>query len=399
MRVIGIMSGTSHDGIDVAAADFSVAGDVVRMRPLGFLEYPIPADLDGAVARATDGGQLDALMVCRMDTELGQLFAAAAQDAISAFAEDPDLIVSHGQTIWHWEERGQTRGSLQLGNPAWIAEYTGVAVLSDIRMRDIAAGGNGAPIVSMFDTLLAADRFDEAVAFLNLGGIANMTVVGGGRTPIAYDLGPANALIDAAVVRFTHGVDRFDVDGTRAQAGTVQTALLKELFSHDYYDIDPPKTTGKETFGPSYLAETLTKFPGVSEDDVIATLTEHAAELVASEAIRQQVSHVVASGGGVRNLALIDRIIEKLGDVAYLTTADLGVPTDAKEAYMSALIGFLSVNGMGGTVPSCTGASRSVILGTLTPGSGDRPFPVGRPRPEGVSRLEIVMEERAHGTA
>lgn len=399
MRVVGIMSGTSHDGVDIAVGDFSIEGDVVRLEPLGSAEYPIPDDLDEMISRAISGEPLDALRLCRLDTELGQLYADAAGRAIAEITGSVDLIVSHGQTIWHWEERGQTRGSLQIGNPTWIAEHTGIPVLSDIRVRDIAAGGNGAPLVSILDTMLAEGRFDEPVAFLNLGGIANMTVVGERRTPIAYDLGPANALIDAAVATFTDGAERFDADGRRAREGAVDDELLEELLRHDYYGIAPPKTTGKETFGSAYLADTLAKFPDLAVDDVVATLTEHVAVVVASAAEQQGVSRVIASGGGINNTTLVDRIVDRLGPVEYLTTAALGVPPDAKEAYMVALIGFLTLNGLGGTVPSCTGAPHPAILGTLTPGSFDRPFPAISSSPTAVTRLEIVTEEVRSGLA
>ncbi|MEN8235071.1 MAG: anhydro-N-acetylmuramic acid kinase [Actinomycetota bacterium] len=398
MRVVGIMSGTSHDGVDVAVADFSIEGDTVILTPFGAAEYPIPAELDNRVARAISGEPLDTLSFCRLDTELGQLYADAAERAISDIAGYADLIVSHGQTIWHWEELGRTRGSLQIGNSAWIAERTGVPVVSDIRVRDIAAGGNGAPLVSIFDTLLAEGRYDEPVALLNLGGIANMTIVGGGRTPVAYDLGPANALIDAAVVVFTAGAERYDEDGQRGSTGTVHDGLLSELLAHDYYGIAPPKTTGKETFGSEYLAETLAGFPDVAVDDVVATLTEHVAVIVATEAEKQGVSRVIASGGGIKNPTLVARITDRLGPVEYLTTAALGVPPDAKEAYMTALIGFLTVNGLGGTIPSCTGAAHPAILGTLTPGSVDRPFP-DLSSSARVTRLEIRAEGGEHGSA
>ncbi|MEN8040156.1 MAG: anhydro-N-acetylmuramic acid kinase [Actinomycetota bacterium] len=399
MRIIGIMSGTSHDGVDVAAADFSIAGNAVLMKPLGFLEHEIPDDLDRLITDAISGVSIDAQAVCRLDTELGQLCASAAARALGAFAENADLIVSHGQTIWHWEEGGRARGTLQLGNPAWIAEETGVAVLSDIRMRDVAAGGNGAPLASTFDTMLASGQFDEAAAFLNLGGISNMTIVGAGRMPIAYDLGPANALVDAAMVRFTDGRERFDAGGERARAGRVQAALLERLMDHPYYALEPPKATGKETFSSDYLASILAAFPEVAEDDVLATLTEHAAALVAAEAESQKVSHVIASGGGVRNPYLVERLRDHLADIQYLSIEELGVSPESKEAYMMALLGFLSLSGVGASVPSCTGASDTRILGTLTPGASGWPRIETLPADTAPSRLVILDEGNDYGVA
>lgn len=397
MRVVGLMSGTSHDGIDVAVADFTLIDETVVLELQGFTEYPIPSDLDRRVSRAIRGDGLNAFELCRLDTDLGQAFADAAVTSIVDIAGSADLIASHGQTIYHWEEKGQTLGSLQIGNPSWIAERTGVPVVSDFRVRDIAAGGNGAPLVSVFDVMLGRGRFDLPVAFLNLGGIANMTVVGGGRDPIAYDLGPANALIDAAVVLLTDGLHSFDIDGRRARAGTSHDGLLELLLSHSYYDIVPPKTTGKETFGVPYLLDVLDKFPDLSANDVLATLTDHVASVVADEARKQGLSQVIASGGGVNNPTLIERIVEKIGDIQYTTIDALGVPSDAKEAYAMALLGFLTIKGMTGTVPSCTGANHPTVLGSVTPGSPDRPFPGLLPTPA-VTRLEIVTGGGQYGT-
>jgi anhydro-N-acetylmuramic acid kinase len=398
MRVVGLMSGTSHDAIDVAVADFTIFDETVALELRGFAEYPIPSDLDRRVAQAIRGDALDAFDLCRLDTDLGQAFADAAVATIADLAGSADLIASHGQTIYHWEEKGRTLGSLQIGNPGWIAERTGVPVVSDFRVRDIAAGGNGAPLVSIFDVMLGRGRFDLPVAFLNLGGIANMTVVGGGRDPIAYDLGPANALIDAAVVLLTDGAHKFDMDGRRARAGTSHNGLLELLLSHDYYDIPPPKTTGKETFSVPYLLGVLDEFPGVPVNDVLATLTDHVASVVADEARRQGLSQVIASGGGINNPILIEWIVEKLGDIQYVTIDTLGVPSDAKEAYAMALLGFLTVKGMTGTVPSCTGALHPTVLGSVTPGSPDRPFPGLSPTPA-VTRLEIVTGGGQYGAA
>lgn len=398
MRVVGLMSGTSHDAIDVAVADFTMRGETVALEILGSVEYAIPSDLNLRISQAIRGDALDAFDLCRLDTDLGQVFADAAAAAITDVAGFADLIASHGQTIYHWEESGQTRGSLQIGNPSWIAESTGVPVVSDFRVRDIAAGGNGAPLVSIFDVMLGHERFDYPVAFLNLGGIANMTVVGRGREPIAYDLGPANALIDAAVVLLTDGADSFDIDGRRAQAGTPHEGLLGLLLSHVYYEIPPPKTTGKETFGVQYLLEALREFPGVPANDVLATLTDHVAIVVADEATKQGVSQVIASGGGIKNPTMVARIVERLGDIRYVTSDALGVPPEAKEAYAMALLGFLTVSGMIGTIPSCTGASHPVVLGSVTPGSPDRPFPGLSPVCR-ATQLEIVTGGGQHGTA
>jgi anhydro-N-acetylmuramic acid kinase len=213
------------------------------------------------------------------------------------------------------------------------------------------------------------------VGFLNLGGIANMTVVAPGKEPVAYDLGPANTLMDAAIVRFTDGRASCDHDGNSAAAGNVHDGLMARLLEHAYYRLPIPKSTGKETFGNDYLQAVLSEFPDAGMNDVLATLTAHAGKLVADEAKAHGLVQLVASGGGVNNPTLVACIKENLDTIAYTTIDELGVPADAKEAYAFALLGFLTAVGLPGTISSCTGANHSVVLGTITPGSAECLFP------------------------
>ena len=232
MRVVGLMSGTSADGIDAAVADFSREDEVLTLRPLGSVRGE---GVDVAARTVED--------VCRLDALVGQAFAALAAEAIEAFGP-VDLIASHGQTLWHWVEDGVVKGTLQVGNPAWIAERTGVAVVSDFRSRDVAAGGQGAPLVSLLDTLL----LEPGQGALNLGGIANLTADG-----VAFDVGPANALLDAVTQHFTGAP--YDTDGALAASGTVIPELLERLLQDPYYARPAPKSTGKEHFNLAYLGE------------------------------------------------------------------------------------------------------------------------------------------------
>jgi anhydro-N-acetylmuramic acid kinase len=275
-----------------------------------------------------------------------------------------DLVVSHGQTVFHWVEDGTVRGTLQLGEPAWIAELTGLPVVSDLRSRDVAAGGHGAPLVSLFDVLLLSGR--PASGALNLGGIANLTVAG--ESPLAYDVGPANALIDAAADHF-HGVP-YDADGRGAASGRVDADLLARLLDEPYYAAAAPKSTGKELFSRDYLVARLD--PSLPGDDVIATVTELTAVVVARELAAHGLAEVFASGGGTANPTLMRRLAD-LADCRVRTIDELGVPSDAKEAYAFALMGFLSVHGLPGTVPACTGATGPRVLGSLTPGMAGLP--------------------------
>ena len=368
MRVLGLMSGTSYDAIDVAIADFSIVEKTIEMAPLHAAQYPIEPRLRRQIASAIKGDPVTAFDICRLDTEIGQAFAEVAVQAIDESGNDVELICSHGQTLYHWEQSGRSLGSLQLGNPAWIAERTGVSVVSDVRIRDIAAGGNGAPLVSTFDVMLAKHHFREPTGFLNLGGIANMTVVPVNGDPIAYDLGPANSLIDAAVEHFTDGVASIDSNGAFAAAGSEHSGLLDRLNSHHYYTLPQPKSTGKETFGAVYLHSLLSEFSAVNRNDFLASLTLHVAQLVSAEASRQGITQVVASGGGLHNAHLAGLLKHHLGNIKMTSIDELGMPSDTKEAYAFGLLGYLTFMGLDGSIATCTGAEQPRILGSITPG-------------------------------
>ncbi len=377
VTVLGLISGTSHDGIDAAVAEFAVLGADVLMTPQGQRTYPFPDPVDDLIRAVLPPNATTAGAICQLDTMLGRAFAGVASDAMAELSTAPvDLISSHGQTVFHWEVGGRALGTLQLGQPAYVAEMTGVPVVSDIRARDIAAGGHGAPLASTLDVMLLGGQTEDVVAMLNLGGIANMTVVGGATGPFAYDLGPANALIDAAVTLFSGGAEPFDVDGRNAAAGNTDPALLKELLADPYYSLPAPKSTGKELFNISYLRSFLSRHPTLAPRDAIATLTAHAAEVVATELEAQKVTQVIASGGGVHNPVLMAEIDTRTGPSIGLRVIDeLGVPADSKEAFAVALIGFLTSVGAPGVIPSCTGSTHATVLGSVTPGRPPLSFP------------------------
>ena len=244
------MSGTSADGIDAAAADLRLDGELLELVPLGALAAPLPAGYRELVRAVLPPASTTAEAVCRLDTAAGRAFAEVAARAVAELCGGrADLVVSHGQTVHHWVDGGPgistVHGTLQLGQPAWIAERTGLPVVADLRPRDVAAGGQGAPLVSAIDVLLLAGRPGPAAA-LNLGGIANVTVVAPGRDPVAFDTGPANALLDAAVLDRTGATH--DVDGALAARGHVHEPLLARLLAEPYYALPPPRTTGRELF-------------------------------------------------------------------------------------------------------------------------------------------------------
>ncbi|MTE17994.1 anhydro-N-acetylmuramic acid kinase [Streptomyces sp. TRM43335] len=376
MRVIGLMSGTSCDAIDAAAADLAIEGDTVVLTPLGALDHPFPEGLRRELSAALPPASTSMADVCRLDTLLGQALAAAAERADRQLCEGrADLVVSHGHTLYHWTEGGRVLGTLQLGQPAWIAERTGRTVVSDLRPRDVAAGGQGAPLVSALDVMWLRDRPGAPVA-LNLGGIANITAVAEGREPSAYDTGPANVLLDTAVRELTGGRADRDTDGALAAAGTVHGPLLERLLAEPYYALPPPRTTGRELFDAAYLRAASEGFGRLSAEDLLATLTELTARTVADAVRAEGGTEVIASGGGTRNPTLMAALGRALGGVPVRVSDELGLPSDAKEAYAFALLGFLTVHGLPGTVPSCTGARRSVVLGSITPGREPlRPVP------------------------
>ncbi|WP_424217194.1 anhydro-N-acetylmuramic acid kinase (plasmid) [Streptomyces sp. BI20] len=377
-RVIGLMSGTSHDAVDAAAADLDVAGDTVTLSPLGSFGVPYEPGLRAELAGALPPARTDLAAVCRLDTSIGRAFAEVAARADRELcAGRADLIASHGQTVYHWVEDGRVRGTLQIGEAAWIAERTGRPVVSGFRTRDVAAGGQGAPLVAAFDLLWLRGRSGRPVA-LNLGGIANVTVPEGpGGEPAAFDTGPANALIDAAVTAAESAAGAgagaaMDVGGRLAARGRECPRLLARLLAEPYYARPAPKTTGKELFHPGYLRAVAGAEAGALPlVDVVATLTRLTARTAADALRPYSPSEVVVSGGGTRNPELMRRLREELGAGVVVRTSDeLGVPSGAKEAYAFAVLGWLTAHGLPGAVPSCTGARRASVLGSVTPGAG-----------------------------
>lgn len=375
MRVLGMISGTSHDGIDVAIVDFAREGDAVRARIEHTASVPYAPELRSRLLAALPPAPVGFDIVCELDTAIGQAFAEAAAEALGEHAaagpgRPVDLICSHGQTVFHWVEGGHARGTLQLGQPAWIAERTGLPVVSDVRAADIAAGGHGAPLVPVLDRILLAPAVGrgERAAALNLGGIANVTVCAPGEQPVAWDIGPANALIDAVVTASPEVAEGFDRDGALAASGSVDETLLAALLDEPYYALPAPKSSGKELFHLAYVEEKVRAAgtePALA--DLVATLTELTARTVADAVSAAGAELLIASGGGVRNPVLLARIAELLPGVAVRPSDALGVPSDDKEAVAFALIGWATAHGLPANVPSCTGASGPRVLGRVTP--------------------------------
>jgi anhydro-N-acetylmuramic acid kinase len=350
-RVIGLISGTSVDAIDVALADLRLVRDTVELAPLGHTDVAYPAELRAEFLAALPPNPCTAEQLCKLDTRIGQAFAEAATALGPA-----DLVASLGQTIYHWVEDGHAYGTLQLGQPAWIAERTGSPVIANLRARDVAAGGHGAPLAGLFDRLWLSDGIA-----LNVGGIANITVVTEG---IAYDTGPGNALIDLAADMVSGRP--FDEDGALAKAGTVRSDLLAVLRADPYYALPPPKSTGKEHFHGTYLRRALGEVSTVDGPDLLATLVELTATTIADACGRHRADRVVASGGGVRNPALMAALARHL--TAELVTSDeLGIPGDAHPP---------------------TGATGPRLLGDITPGR--EPLRLPAPAGQNVTKMRVA---------
>jgi anhydro-N-acetylmuramic acid kinase len=379
MRVLGMISGTSHDGIDVAVVGFELAGGSLRATIEYSTSTPYSGELRARLLQSLPPAPVGFDVACELDTAIGHEFAAAARQALDAHAAAGfgavDLVCSHGQTVFHWVEGGRALGTLQLGQPAWIAEATGLPVVSDVRAADIAAGGHGAPLVPILDRILLQPFVDagQVAAALNLGGISNVTVCAPGAEPHAWDIGPANALIDAVVTASGTTADGFDRDGALAASGTVHDGLLSALLAEPYYALPAPKSSGKELFHLGYVEAKLAEV-GVDLPlaDLVATLTELTARTVA-DAIRAVSCEVlIVSGGGVRNPHLVGRIAELLPRVDVQPSDALGVPADDKEAIAFALIGWATANGLPSNVPSCTGATGDRVLGRISPAPDGR---------------------------
>lgn len=397
MIVVAVASGTSADGLDVGVVELEWEGDAIVAGLLESSTEAWPDGLSDAVLSLLPPTQITAARVCEVDTRTGQAFGAAARRAIRRFPT-AELVVSPGQTVHHEIQEGHCLGTLQLGQPAWVVEATGLPVVSDLRARDVAAGGHGAPLASTFDALwLSQDGRPRAA--LNLGGIANVTVVGTREDSVrAWDTGPANCLLDVAAFRATGGRQRYDEDGRLAASGTVHDDLLAVLELHPYFALEPPVSTGRETFSAAYLDEALASVGEVSSEDLLATLTELTAVTVARALASYSLVEVVASGGGTRNPALMGALRRRLGDSALVTSDERGLPTQAKEVVMWALLGFLTWHGEPGT-NGATGATQPRVLGRISPGNTALVLPTPRAGPPTHLRLLPPPETSVRGRA
>jgi anhydro-N-acetylmuramic acid kinase len=380
MLVIGLMSGTSLDGIDAALVEIDGEPGSMRWDLREFCMIPYTGAQRFEIHEAIERGS--AATLCRLHARLGEWLAAAALKVCAAADVPPSdvaLIGSHGQTVWHLPPDGEERGAtMQLGCAATIAERTGIDVVSDLRARDMAAGGQGAPLVPWVDRLLFASREHPRI-LQNIGGMANLTWVppraGVEAGPgLAFDTGPGNALMDAAVELATRGAACYDRDAEWAKTGTVDDALLAELLAHPYFDMEPPKSTGREVFGRGMVQSIVARQPPETPQEwsnLIATLTAFTARTI-TDAVRRWVlplggGEVVVTGGGARNPLLMEWLREGLAPLPVYGGDRIGLDPDAKEAVAFAALAWAHVQRLPANVPSATGASGLRVLGSFTP--------------------------------
>ena len=379
MMVIGLISGTSADGIDAAVVEVTGAPPAVQARLLRFETVPWPDALRAAIFEAFRPETSAVDRLCGLNFQVGEQFARAARQVAEAAGltlDGVDLVSSHGQTVWHAVGPDDpVHSTLQIGQPAVIAERTGLTVVADLRARDVAAGGQGAPLVGYTDYLLLRDTA-KTRAVQNIGGIANVTLLPAGAGPeavFAFDTGPGNMLIDDAVVRLTDGRLPFDRDGQLGAQGRVDAGLLAELMAHPYFSLPIPKTTGREQFGRQLGAEIWARAAqrGLAPVDLVATLTQFTATSIADQYRRfvGRVDEVVVGGGGADNPTLMRMLAASLPEARVLRSDALGIPADAKEAIAFAVLGYETVHARPGNLPTVTGAAGPRVLGSVTPGA------------------------------
>jgi len=371
------MSGTSLDGIDVAIIDISRKHGGVRVKPVAFHSTPYPKLVREALL-AVSNSMTHTATIARLNFVLGELYATAIRETCRRRRIPLDSVVlagMHGQTIFHEAQPIEYLGhrvasTMQIGEPAVVAERTGLWTISNFRERDMAAGGKGAPLVPKVDYLLFRHRSQGRVA-LNIGGIANVSVMPAGcelEDVIAFDTGPGNMIVDALIAHHSGGIQHYDRDGRIARQGKVHGRMLASMLSDPYFALDPPKACGREQFGREFANGLIAT--GIPLPDLIATATELTARSIAG-AIggRKGIREVIASGGGVHNRQMMRRLRELLPGTKVTTTADHGIDPDAKEAIAFAILAYEFIQRRPGNIPSATGARHAVLLGKDSPAS------------------------------
>lgn len=377
--IIGLMSGTSVDAVDVAICrfeeDLALPGEI-GLELLHYAEQPHDSIVRRQAFEAFEG-KAGPAELCELNFALGEVFGGAVNKTLQEAgleAGQIDLIASHGQTIYHQVAAGHRPSTLQMGDGAVLAARSGISVGHDFRTADMALGGQGAPLVPYFDLLFFAQP-ESSRALLNIGGIGNVTFLPTGEShPLAFDTGPGNSLLDYAARHFSAGQNQFDADGRLAALGTIHPMWLAELLAHPYFDLKPPKSTGRELFGDEFARGVLARAAelGLGPEDTLATLTAFTAKSIAQSVRKfspvKRLDEFIVSGGGARNPVLMAMLEEWLPGVPVLPHDQFGLRAEAKEAVAFALLGYQLLRNRPANVPGCTGASRPALLGKIAPG-------------------------------
>jgi anhydro-N-acetylmuramic acid kinase len=381
-RIIGLMSGTSCDGVDAVLTEITGRGLSMRVKLIGHHHRAYPQTLRSRLLKAMAPAETSTQEICALNVDVGEAFAAATRDLtrrLECSKATVELIGSHGQTICHLPPSGKKRGStLQIGDAGVIATRTGVAVASDFRQADVALGGQGAPLVPWTDYVLFRDR-RRARVVQNIGGIANLTYLAAGGElddVSAFDTGPGNMVIDEIVRRVTGGRQALDRNGRRAARGQIDPALLGRWLRQPYFRRRPPKSCGREEFGARFVERTLRQTDlRKRPDDVIATATALTArsigraygQFLPTRIGRPVIDQIVLCGGGARNTTLREMLADEIPEAEIVLIDAFGIPDQAKEAVSFAMLAAACVDGVPANLPRVTGASRPAILGSITP--------------------------------
>lgn len=362
---LGIMSGTSLDAVDTVIAEFDAQGKPILIAQA---EYPLPLELKAEILALCTDGPISLPQLGQVDHQLGLLFAKAVIAQLQQAHLSPDsirAIGSHGQTIWH-QPYGETPFTLQIGDANLIATHTGIDTVADFRRKDIALGGQGAPLVPAFHQRVFA-KDDITSIILNIGGIANITLIQPHQATIGYDTGPGNMLMDYWV--YQHTQQRFDKDAQYAEAGKVHEPLLTSLKSDSYFSLPAPKSTGRELFNAEWLQAHLQGFNAIKPEDVQRTLLEFTAQTISDAILAEQqqrgfsAGELIVCGGGANNPLLMQRLRTLLPNW-HVSQSPMG---DCLEALAFAWLAYRHVHGLAGNLPEVTGASRPTILGAYYP--------------------------------
>lgn len=379
MYVIGLMSGTSADGVDVALCDIQGSPDDMSAKIIAGKTYEYDRAMRQRILDSCDIEKSRVDEIARLSFDLADVFATCIMDFCQSNGYETtqiDLIGSHGQTLWHNVlSDGSVNATLQIVEASVIAERTGITTINNMRARDVAAGGQGAPLTSYIDWLLLRHPTHWR-AIQNIGGMGNVSFLPPQNdtksTPISFDTGPGNALLDIAVERFTAGAQTYDKDGQLAKQGRLDELWLDDLLQHPYYQRGYPKTTGREMFGTvaaQSLIDDATK-RGLNPHEIIATLTALTATNIADAYQRfapASIAEVILGGGGRHNPVIVDMLKDLVAPAKVLTHEDIGIDSDFKEALVFAVLAYETIHNRTGTLPSFTGAHHATILGQITP--------------------------------